>query len=420
MNGQPGSRVIVGAALALLAVGCTVGPSVETFRPARSGAGVAVRLQVDAAPTWEVRGELLAVEQDAFLIVVYEVEGGPWPPTPTHYLARISTASTVRATLDQVGTRTKDRRGVFRPDFLERARLLSRYPQGVSDELLERLLEAYDQAEPAVHPPREGGPGAGPSASAPRHGHPHADAAHPGMEAFLRAARDGSRRYRDASAALAEGYRPMGADAPAMGRHWVNARHLMTGTIEAERPTFLSYVSVGGRETLVGVGYAVSAGRLAEASAAVPAPPEAWHIHAGRLSDESHKPDHDGGSSGAMAGVAVLHAWVWAPNPAGPLTPDNWSLPWVRLGLTPPPDAPVGASKALSLCTAEGAEYFAAQRQRFGGSSPGADTELALAALTATRGEAVTRCRALAGRGPEPAEVAWLAEAWLGLERLGF
>jgi hypothetical protein len=45
----------------------------------------------------------------------------------------------------------------------------------------------------------------------------------------------------------------------------------------------------------------------------------------------------------------MLHAWLWTNNPDGIFAAENWTIPFVRLGLTAPPDAPAAAGKALSL-----------------------------------------------------------------------
>ena len=54
--------------------------------------------------------------------------------------------------------------------------------------------------------------------------------------------------------------------------------------------------------------------------------------------------------------LAILHAWVWAPNPDGVFVTDNWTLPFVRLGLVLPNADDRNASRAASLVT--DAEYY--------------------------------------------------------------
>src|SRR5260370_23609743 len=58
--------------------------------------------------------------------------------------------------------------------------------------------------------------------------------------------------------------------------------------------------------------------------------------------------------------VAVLHAWVWTPNAAGPFEAQNWALPFLRAGLPAPPGAPLAAAEALALGTG-GVGFFAAE-----------------------------------------------------------
>ena len=47
--------------------------------------------------------------------------------------------------------------------------------------------------------------------------------------------------------------------------------------------------------------------------------------------------------------LAVLHAWLWVPNPAGVFVTNNWSLPGTRLGLSVPDATPRDALHALAL-----------------------------------------------------------------------
>jgi hypothetical protein len=54
--------------------------------------------------------------------------------------------------------------------------------------------------------------------------------------------------------------------------------------------------------------------------------------------------------------VAVVHAWL-LDNPQGATAQNNWKLPFLRVGLEAPVDAPVAAARALSLLGGEG--YYA-------------------------------------------------------------
>jgi hypothetical protein len=169
---------------------------------------------------------------------------------------------------------------------------------------------------------------------------------------FLAAARTGTARYQDRDAAIADGYRAIGPDAPGMGQHWVNPALVLGGRFDAARPQVLTYIMVGGRAQLVGVAYAIptSGGRGAPND---PAGESAWHYHAHTVDEESFLPDHHhaGEEPGSDTRVAVMHAWAWSVNPAGAFEPDNWALPFARMGMTPPPGAGSDEGKALSLAS---------------------------------------------------------------------
>lgn len=135
MRGLAGQ--LTGVLLCVVTAGC-VGTHAGSLRPANEPAGVFVTLAVTSRTGerhWKndrVSGELLAVQDTAFLLLVDQ-----------------------RLTLVPYGATTggsaRQQRSFFlkgrAPDrgLRERLRLLSRYPQGVSPELLARLLAAYGQ-----------------------------------------------------------------------------------------------------------------------------------------------------------------------------------------------------------------------------------------------------------------------------------
>ena len=74
-------------------------------------------------------------------------------------------------------------------------------------------------------------------------------------ERFVAAARAGTTRYRSRDAAIADGYKRVGVEFPAMGEHWVSLARIMEDTVVAERPSVLIYVTVNGSPRLAGVAY---------------------------------------------------------------------------------------------------------------------------------------------------------------------
>lgn len=233
-----------------------------------------------------------------------------------------------------------------------------------------------------------------------------------GTDEFVAAARRGTAIFRDRAAAIAAGYRLMGPESPAMGRHWVHPGLLLKGTIDPAHPQILSYATVGGQPVLVGVAYAVPAGVALPVG---PAPPTAWHVHDGTVVEEAVQPDHDAHRAPAREdstarGVAVLHAWIYIANPGGLFAADNWALPFVRLGLEPPTGGAVDAARALSLA-AGSVTYYLDQLASATRLAPDAVAAIEVQLLAG----ADTVGRWLAARPATPldrGDLDWLAKVW--------
>jgi hypothetical protein len=229
--------------------------------------------------------------------------------------------------------------------------------------------------------------------------------------AFVECARAGTERYRDRSNAIADGYRLVGSDFPAMGEHWIRISSLFDGRFDAGRPEVLNYVSVEGEPRLLGVGYAVPL-LEGENPPRGPAGPDAWHDHTRSITDETVLPHHHAaGNTTAGPRLAMMHAWIWAVNSEGTFAADNWALPFLRLGLEPAPNAPAGAARALSLASG-GASYFirsiAAATERH-------DTTELPAAFQ--RAEEAVKDLLQGNQGPKltDAQLSKLADTWRGL-----
>ncbi|HZH40859.1 MAG TPA: hypothetical protein VFD85_07600 [Gemmatimonadales bacterium] len=151
---------------------------------------------------------------------------------------------------------------------------------------------------------------------------------------FLDSTRLATARYRDVAQAMADGYRPMGPESPAMGQHWVQIGLVIGGKVDPREPAILEYATSEGASapTLVGVAYAVPLAS-GETPPDTPVPASWWHTHHGTLDDEGLNGSHTGMDMSGDDRVAVLHAWVWLANPAGAFEAENWLLPlatWVR------------------------------------------------------------------------------------------
>ena len=183
--------------------------------------------------------------------------------------------------------------------------------------------------------------------------HPPRDSG--GTAAFVSAARAATARYASRDAAVADGFRRVGGDFPAMGEHWVNLAQVMADSFAASKPSVLTYICVAGQPRLAGVAYT----KLLAKGQSVPdfAPARAhWHEHNGSIVEESFRGHEESPSVDGAPRLAILHAWVWTPNPDGLFVTDNWTLPFVRLGLPSPNVRDRDVSRAAALIT--NAEYY--------------------------------------------------------------
>lgn len=221
-------------------------------------------------------------------------------------------------------------------------------------------------------------------------------------------ARIGTAKYRDVTVALADGYRPIGPDAPGMGRHYVNPLLVIGGKMTAGRPQALSYARVGDSLVLVAVAWVVPVAP-GQGPPAIAGTEGLWHVHSGSVVEEGNLFGHDMRPAGAAprAGVAMLHAWVWLGNDAGPYAADNWRLPFFRRGLTTPRNPTAAEAKALGL--ADDTEGFYAAQFAHHGAPP--------ARLAGVLERQARELRAwLAGRPAGTtlgeAELSWLSQQW--------
>ncbi|MEO5895421.1 MAG: hypothetical protein ABIS06_06950 [Vicinamibacterales bacterium] len=226
--------------------------------------------------------------------------------------------------------------------------------------------------------------------------------------AFVECARAGTEKYRDRASAIADGYRRVGGDFPAMGEHWIRISSLFDGRFDAAKPEVLNYVSVDGKPRLLGVGYAVPL-LGGETPPDGPGGKSAWHDHTRTIADETMLPHHHtAGAAQSGARLAMMHAWIWSPNPEGTFAADNWTLPFVRLGLDPNIDAPAAAAKALSLASG-GSGYFSASIGAVTGTS---ETPQVRAAFARAQDAVLTILRDNTAPGLDHARVTRLAEVW--------
>jgi hypothetical protein len=278
--------------IVLIATGCmNWGTRPEDFPPALGPQGARVAVRVTGESEDRV-GELLEVDSDGITIRSSRVIRIAW--------RRLHAMDVDAAGVDydiRFGEQLSDEK-------LARLKLISRFPQG-----MQRLPITLDSL-------------------------------------ISDASRETS-RFADRRLAVTEGYRRVGADFPGMGEHWVNLPVLMQNRIDPEHPTLLTYATIAGVPTLLGVGFVVVT-HGDDTPVDVPGWPSEWHEHSGLLSEES----------GARVGPArasspthvwVMHVWTRLENPNGQLTADNWSLPFRRAGIATPRAIDADAGRAASL-----------------------------------------------------------------------
>lgn len=124
------------ACLALVA-GCHIGQTIDSFAPAHTPAGLELELQTDdRGPLKQFRGELLAAHDDELLLATRDG------------VVIVPLAALKRAWATSNPNLVVRRNGNPR-EAMSTIRSVSRYPQGVTPQLLRDLLAAYHQAEPA-------------------------------------------------------------------------------------------------------------------------------------------------------------------------------------------------------------------------------------------------------------------------------
>lgn len=120
--------------LLVIVLGCSVGTHAGSFEPAQSGAGISVVIRTDAGGPG---AELLEVQDTALLVVA----ANRVTLVPFRVMTEVRVHQREHLNFGREGPSLRQR---------EELRLVSRYPQGVSATLLERLLAAYGQTELVV------------------------------------------------------------------------------------------------------------------------------------------------------------------------------------------------------------------------------------------------------------------------------
>jgi hypothetical protein len=312
------ARLTVIALLLCMASSCRYGMTATTFPVATSPKGITGYITTEKG---RFPGELLEVRDDGLLMLV------------ARKLRFVPYASILHSQLNdtKLGRELHDGRA---PNAVvrDRLRLISRYPQGLTPDLLQQLLAAHGQTEVE-----------GPIATINRSNCKD-------TPAFIECARKATAKYKDQSLAILDGYRRVGTDFPAMGEHWIKIGLLFDGQLDANHPEVLNYVVVAGKPELAGVAYALPLLEN-ESPPDWPAGRSAWHDHSRSLEDETIVPHHNAAGHDGAPRLSMLHVWLWLDNPEGIFAADNWAIPYLRLQIPPPNPFSVDAAKALALPT---------------------------------------------------------------------
>lgn len=246
------------------------------------------------------------------------------------------------------------------------------------------------------------------------------------VNGFVNDARDGTRRYQSQANAIADGFKRVGVEFPAMGEHWVNLQRVMEDTLLPARPSVLIYVNVHGEARLAGVGYTALLRPGEQPPDFAPAR-GFWHEHNGTVADESFPLAHHmsetataaSGNGESSLRLSILHAWVWMLNGDGLFATENWSLPSLRVGLSDWRARSHDALRALALAS-DTTEYYALMiRTGVAGSGTpltASEERAALDVLTRSRAAAAGEAALLRGRAHVTDDaVARLALTWESL-----
>jgi hypothetical protein len=113
--------------------------------------------------------------------------------------------------------------------------------------------------------------------------------------------------------------------------------------------------------------------------------------------------------------LAMLHAWVWVPNPEGVFAADNWAIPFLRLGLEAPRQGGASAGKALALLS--GGDAYVLRMVRTAASPGGIDQRVLRRVIDRSRQEVGSVVGRRSGQSLPPGGMESLDRLWSELWR---
>jgi hypothetical protein len=309
---------------------CHWGTRLHKFPPAASASGARVAIRVVGEQSDHL-GELYAAP-DSGLILGETVELAGRPTRLVFVPWNRLSAMDVWRGMAEFDVRPGE---PLTPEKRSRINAISRFPQGLSGDLLQAVLTKLELSTvDRVDGGRE-------------------------LDELAAAATAAAMPYRDRNEAIRAGYRRVGSDFPAMGEHWILPTALLEGRVDPARPPMLIYASIGDRPTLLGVGFVVTLRGRTQPEGLI-GWPTAWHEHSGLLDDESLAKKRQQDNEASRTRVWVLHAWTQLKNPDGQYAAENWALPFARAGVRVIGTPPREAAEALALAVG-GEEHLRAR-----------------------------------------------------------
>ncbi|HEY2825389.1 MAG TPA: hypothetical protein VGI83_07590 [Gemmatimonadales bacterium] len=180
----------------------------------------------------------------------------------------------------------------------------------------------------------------------------HAAASSKGPDSLLAVVRQTASAFQDTAQARAAGYIPLsigrvGDRTPFQGEHWLMMPRILRGDSTLTEPPFIMYAQVNGKLSLVGVAYSERIGHEEPTPHGLAGQEAEWHLHQSCLNvpgegfvlADGVEDCRERGGQPTPKQIAMIHVWSGISSPDGIFAHDNPALPFVAVGLKPPPDS---------------------------------------------------------------------------------
>jgi hypothetical protein len=171
-------------------------------------------------------------------------------------------------------------------------------------------------------------------------------------DSILAVVRQTTSLFKDTAQARVAGYQPLnlnrvGDRTPFQGEHWLMMRRIVTGDSTLTEPPFIMFAQVNGKLELVGVAYSERIGHDEPTPHGLAGQEAEWHLHQTCLNipgegfalADGVDDCRERGGQPTPRQIAMVHVWSGVMSPDGIFAHDNPALPFVAVGLRPPPDS---------------------------------------------------------------------------------